>query len=46
VRAVLRPDDAGGSARLRERQAALPLCYVGAAIPLSGSGKSAGPKAG
>lgn len=34
VRAVLRPDDAEGSARLRERQTALPLCYVGAAFLL------------
>ncbi len=34
VRAVRRPDDAGGSERLRERQTALPLCYVGAAFLL------------
>jgi hypothetical protein len=32
VRAVLRPDDAGHAGRLRERQTALPLCYVGAAF--------------
>jgi hypothetical protein len=34
VRAVMRPDDAGGAERLRERQTALPLCYVGAAFLL------------
>ena len=32
VRAVLRPDDEEGPQRLRERQTALPLCYVGAAF--------------
>jgi hypothetical protein len=34
VRAVLRPGDAEGGPRLRERQTALPLCYVGAAFLL------------